>query len=80
MADGGNEIVSRNKLGTRLGHHDNRTHSIRDRLGNQVAEGGIAGGLIADERNAVSLPILWIVHPRHDRHLSTKCPRVSPVE
>jgi hypothetical protein len=46
MIDTGNEIVGRDKFGSRIGHFDKTTGSTRDRFGTKLAEGNILAALI----------------------------------
>ena len=46
MIDTGNEIVGRDKLGSRIGHFDKTTGTTRNKVGTKLAEGNILAALI----------------------------------
>ncbi len=48
MIDTGNEIVGRDKFGSRIGHFDKSSGTTRNKVGTKLAEGNILAALIME--------------------------------
>lgn len=50
MIDTGNEIVGRDKFGSRIGHFDKRSGTTRNKMGTKLVEGNVLTALIMESQ------------------------------